>query len=77
MFQNDLNQAKNTLRKLLKSFQFATASDEIKLDGMSLRQLKLMIDSWSNYPACMDVYPKYLSKKPVYDEEIPVNLTVA
>ncbi len=69
---DDNTTVKIAIRAILKRFGFATASDEMKLDSFSWRQLNAMLDSWSNYPACMDIYPKRLTKKPYYNEEAPV-----
>lgn len=55
------------LRGILKGHGFMIASEMFDFRGVSKKATRGMIESWKNYPSCMNSFPTILSKK-VYDE---------
>ena len=51
------------LRGIFEQHGFVLASELMDLSKTSPRKIRAMIDSWKNYPKCMEIYPNVLSKK--------------
>lgn len=56
------------LKGILKKHGFIIAADMIEFHGISKKAIRSMINSWKDFPKCMEVFPKTLSPK-LYNEE--------
>ena len=61
------NPDEKTLKSILKDNGFIIAAELIELRGFSKKLIRSIINSWDNYPTCMDTYPKVLSAN-IYNE---------
>lgn len=53
-------------QQILATFKrngFGIAAELMELNRFNRHQLRNMLNSWSNYPACMDKYPTHLLVK--------------
>lgn len=57
------NPDEKTLKTIMKNHGFIIAAELIELRGFSRKMIRTMIDSWNNYPKCMEIFPKTLSPK--------------
>lgn len=56
------------IKSILKKHGFVIASELMELQYYSKYQLRRMLASWDNYPACMNIYPTHLLVKRTYEE---------
>ena len=52
---------------IFKQNGFIIAADLFDFRGITKKAVRKMIDSWKDYPKCMEIYPTKLSPKS-YDE---------
>lgn len=67
-YKIDINELKAKIRSAMRKNGFITAAAEMEFSRIPFHQLSGMLQSWDNYPACMDIYPLQLRNKPVYNE---------